>query len=287
MNFYGKHTKEVAERIIEAFKEPEQLPKALAPVFIHRKDDKPCQQWSWHNQLLVALCGTVDARGFRQWNQVERKVKKGAKALWILAPCMKKVTEKDGGGDEKTRQLIYGFKSIPVFAVEDTEGEPLPESDDKYDSWAKQLPLLAVADEWGIHVDTFSHHGENPLGYYRYASNGNQAIMLGTENLSTWAHEMVHAADHRVGGLKEAKWHKEIVAELGGAVLLECLGMSSEADLGGAFSYVQSYAQSEKKDIVKACIEVLGRVCECVKLVLDTAESTIATTQPAELSATA
>ena len=287
MKMVGKHTKEVAERIVEAFKNPEQLPKALAPVFIHRKDDKPCRQWSWHNQLVVALCGTVDARGFRQWNQVERKVKKGSKALWILAPCIKKITEKDDVGEEKARQVIYGFRSIPVFAVEDTEGEPLPESDDKYDSWVKELPLLEVAEGWGIHVDTFTHHGGNPLGYYRFGSNGNQAVMLGTENLSTWAHEMVHAADHRVGGLKEAKWHKEIVAELGGAILLECLGMTHDADLGGAFSYIQSYAQSEKKDTVKACIEVLDRVCNCVKLILDTAESTATTTQPAELPATA
>jgi len=287
MKMIGKHTKEVADRIMEAFRNPDQLPKALAPVFIHRKDDKPCRQWSWHNQLVVALCGSVDARGFRQWQQVNRKVKKGAKALWILAPCMKKITEKDDAGDEKARQVIYGFKSVPVFAAEDTEGEPLPVCDDRYDSWVKELPLMEVAEEWGIHVDTFTHHGGNPLGYYQFGSNGNQAVMLGTENLSTWAHEMVHAADHRVGGLKEAKWHKEVVAELGGAVLLECLGMSSDADMGGAFDYIQSYAISAKKDVVKACIEVLDRVCNCVKLILDTAESTTTNTQPAELSATA
>jgi len=287
MRMIGKHTKGVGERIVEAFRNPEQLPKALAPVFIHRKDDTPCRQWSWHNQLIIALCGTVDAPGFRQWNQVERNVKKGAKALWILAPCVKKLTEKNDAAEEKTRQVVYGFRSIPVFAVEDTEGEPLPQSDDRYDSWVKELPLTEVAESWGINVGTFSHHGGNPLGYYRHASSGNQAVMLGVENLSTWAHELVHAADHRVSNLKGEKWHKEIVAELGGAILLECLGMTHDADLGGAFSYIERYAAEAKKDTVRACIQVLDRVCNCVKLILDTAESTATTALPAELSATA
>ncbi len=272
MKLFGKKTHQVAERIIDAFKNPEQLPKALAPVFIHRNDDVPCRKWSWHNQLIVALCGTVDARGFRQWNQVGRNVKKGCHALWILAPCLKKITDKDEAGEKRTRQVIYGFRSVPVFAVEDTEGEPLPENDDRYDSWVKELPLLEVAEEWGINVDTFSHHGGNPLGYYRHASDGSQAIMLGTENLSTWAHEMVHAADHRVGGLKEAKWHKEVVAELGSATLLKCLGLEPDADLGGAFAYIERYAQTAQIPTVKACLNVLDRVCESVKLILDTAE---------------
>ncbi len=287
MRTYGKHTREVAERIVDAFRHPECLPKALSPLFIHRKNDVPCRRWSWHNQLLVALCGTVDARGIRQWNKAGRKVKKGTSAIWILAPCVKKLTEKDDHGDERERQVIYGFRSVPVFAAEDTEGDALPTGDDQYDSWVKELPLTEVAEAWGVNVGTFSHQGENPLGYYRYASNGNQAVMLGVENLSTWAHELVHAADHRVTNLKGEKWHKEIVAELGGAILLECLGMSHDADLGGAFEYIERYARDAKVDTVRACIQVLDRVCNCVKLILDTAESTATTEQPGELPASA
>jgi len=77
---------------------------------------------------------------------------------------------------------------------------------------------------------------------------------------------------HRLGGLKEAKWHKEIVAELGSAILLECLGHSHDADLGGAFEYIESYATGAKKPVVKACTDVLDCACNCVKLILDTAE---------------
>jgi len=273
MRAFGKHTQEVAERIVDAFKHPEQLPAALAPIFIRRQDDVPCRKWSWHNQLLVALCGTVDARGIKQWNQAGRKVKKGCSAIWILAPCVKKITEKDDDGRERERKIIYGFRSVPVFASEDTEGEPLPSSDDRYDAWVQELPLMEVAKAWDITVGTYSGGDSTPLGYFR-ASGPSQAVMLGVENLSTWAHEMIHAADHKLAGAQEKsdRAYKEIVAELGGAVLLECVGKSQDADLGGAYQYIQRYAEEAKKEPVRVCIEVLDRVCNCVKLILDTAE---------------
>ena len=156
-----------------------------------------------------------------------------------------------------------------MFRVEETEGEPLPENE--YAVWIKELPLIEVAESWNVHVDTTSYHSGGPLGYYRYGS-ASQAIVLSTENESTWLHELTHAADHRVGGLKEAKWHKETVAELVAAVLAQCLGLEYESDLGGAYAYIESYAPREGIPAIRACINVLNRVCACVNLILDEAE---------------
>ena len=272
MKLYGKHTSAVAARILDAFRQPERLPKALAPVFIHRADDVPCRKWSWHNQLIAALSGTTDARGIRQWNAVGRKVVKGSKSIWILAPCTKRIAKKDDDGEETARTVIYGFRSVPVFAVEDTDGEPLPETDDGYAEWVQQLPLIEVAEAWGIHVGSYTHTGDSPLGYYQHGSAVGQAIMLGTENLSTWTHELVHAADHRLTNLAGRKSHKEIVAELGGAIVLECLGMPHDADLGGAFNYIERYVRDENIPTVKACIQVLDRICNAVQLIFDEAQ---------------
>ena len=285
MKLYG-YAQSVSQRIVDTFKQPELLPTALAPIFIHRKDDIPCRKWSWHNQLIAALSGTMDARGFRQWDEVSRKVKKGSKAIWILGPCVKKVKDRNAQGEDSERRVLYGFRAIPVFAVEDTEGEALPATDNQYDAWVQNLPLLEVAQAWGLTVGTYSGSDTTPLGYFQYGARG-QAVMLGVENLSTWAHEMVHAADHRLAQGAQDRAHKEIVAELGGAVLLECLGMSQDADLGGAYNYIQAYAQGAKKDMVRACIEVLDRVCNCVKLILDTAETLPASAELPELRATA
>lgn len=270
MKMYGRAS-EVAERIVEAFKHPENLPAALAPIFIHRNDDAPCRRWSWHNQLLVILSGTSDARGMKQWNAVKRKVKKGSSAVWILAPCMKTLKEKDEDtGEEQKRNLLYGFKAVPVYRVEDTEGEPLPGNEEQ-ESWISGLPLVDVAKTWGINVDTYSHHGAAPLGYFQSGRRG-KAIMLGVENLSTFAHELCHAADERLHTLRDKTPMLEIVAELGGAILLECIGEHMESDLGGAYQYVERYAEQMGKPPVRACIDLLDRVCNVVSLILDEAE---------------
>ncbi len=114
---------EAANDVLRAFQNPNSLPVPLAQVFVHRKDNVPCRAWSWRNQLITALHGHPDARGFRQWEQVGRHVKKGAKAFYILSPCMKTVEEK-GTGDKK--KVIYGFKGTAVFGFDQTDGKLLP-----------------------------------------------------------------------------------------------------------------------------------------------------------------
>lgn len=274
MKLHGKNAKAVAERIVDAFRNPERLPKALAPVFIHRKDDIPCRAWSWHNQLLVVLSNTSDARGFRQWQQAGRQVKKGAKALYILGPCMKRVRKEGADGkDTIDMKVLVGFRAIPVFAIEDTEGEPVPAGDPKYAEWVQQLPLVEVAKSWGIHVNTYSHREGGPLGYYQATSSGSQAIMLADERVTTWLHELVHAAEGKLGVLKEgAKWQRETVAEFGSAILMELLGIEDQPDLGGAYKYIASHAQQTNVPVVRACFQVLERTCNAVQLILDEAQ---------------
>ena len=137
--FYRK-AEEAASRIVEAFRAG-NLPKALAPVFVRRRDDVPCRAWSWSNQLLTALSGHSDARGYRQWQAVGRHVKKGEKAFHILCPCVGKKTDVDPGtGQEKERTWIYGFTSAPVFGLSQTDGDPLPGPDPAVARWLESLP---------------------------------------------------------------------------------------------------------------------------------------------------
>jgi hypothetical protein len=258
--FHGK-AQQVAEAILRAFQEPARLPAALAPIFIRRRDSVPCAAWSWGNQLIVALHGHSDARGFRQWQQVNRYVREGERAIHILAPVIRKVTE-----DDEERLVAVGFRAMPVFGLEQTDGEPVPTGDEAVDAWLASLPLREVAAEWGIGVQAFN--GGRRLGSFRPGQ-----IALGVQNLSTWCHELVHAADHRNGNLKELgqHWRSETVAELGGAVLLKILGHDDAADLGGCWGYISSYSQAAKIHPFTACQRVLKRTCDAVALILDTA----------------
>jgi hypothetical protein len=262
MKFYEK-AEEAAKQIVEAFQSPNRLPEPLAQVFVHRNDGSPCRSWSWRNQFIVAIHGHSEARGFRQWEQVGRRVQKGEKAFYILSPVTKLVVDEDTG--EKKR-LFYGVRGTPVFGYDQTEGDPLPKIDSQ--DWLRTLPLREVADEWGLSVESYNGSGGLRLGAY-----SKEGIALGVHNLSTWAHELVHAADDRNGSAAGSpKWKREVVAELGGATLLCLLGQDHDADLGGCWEYVQRYATPHGGDLTEICGTLIERTCEAVALILDTAE---------------
>ena len=268
MKYFGR-AELVAEKIVDSFKTG-SIPKALAPVFVRRKDGVPCRSWSWGNQLLCILFGTQDARGIKQWNAVGRKVAKGSKAFDILVPLMRSVTVNDPvSGEERTAQVLYGFGTAPVFPVECTEGPELPKIDEDVMHWLNSLPLIEVARAWVLDVDAYNGLTGAPKG--KYARN--KAIAVGVKNLATWAHELIHAADDRLGNLTERgqHWRSEIVAELGGAILLEALGHEYESDRGGCYEYVQAYAQEVGLEPVQACMSVLKRTCDAVNLLLSEA----------------
>ncbi|MBX3053831.1 MAG: hypothetical protein KF753_20295 [Caldilineaceae bacterium] len=266
MKFYGK-AEETGQMILRAFQSG-SVPSALAPLFIQSSQERYCACWSWLNQLLVALHGYSDARTYKGWQDVQRQVRKGEKAFNIFEPV--RVTVQDETTNEE-RVIVIGYKTGPRFGLEQTDGEPLPGTE-QIQQFIDSLPLLAVAQAWGIRVSTYSGKEGKAHGYFRTRGNEAEAIALGVENLSTWAHELVHAADHRLGNLTEKgqHWRSETVAELGGCILLHMLGRPTEADSGGAWNYIQHYAQANDLDPLNACVEVLNRTCQAVSLIMQT-----------------
>ena len=255
----------VAETILEAFRSGE-LPKALAQVFLNPiPEGSPMAKWSWRNRLLVALRGERDARGFRQWKRIGRSVKKGERAFHILGPVTRTIEEADEAtGEVEEKQIVTAFVSIAVFGLSQTEGDPLPDSEATF---IEALPVIEVARAWEIEVTAVAFHsGLGTLGTYRPGR-----ITLSVENLSTWGHELVHCADDRLGNRATSpKAEREIVAELGGAVLLECLGYEVESDRGGAWDYIQHHAETSSQAF-QLCAELLDRTCAAVSLILTTA----------------
>ena len=266
MKFYGQAT-ETASKILEAFQSG-NVPAALANVFIRWDDGSPCRKWSFSNQLLTAIAGHDDARGFRQWQEVGRSVKKGEKSFQILVPLSKKFEREYESGETEAGYAVYGFKTAAVFGCDQTEGDPIPAREESR-KFIDSLPLIEVASEWGLRVATYCGDERGPAGKYAPGT----AIALGVENLSTWAHELIHAADDRnQGGLKAGQQlDQEVVAEFGGAVLLEMLGMADASDRGGCWQYVAAYAAAAKKEPLAVCQILLDRTCKAVALIMETA----------------
>jgi len=262
---------EVAAQILDAFKSG-AVPKALAVTFLARNHVSPCSRWSWRNRLIVALRGHADARGFRQWQEVGRRVRAGEHALLILGPCHvkdnRRSRETDETSSDEPGMKLVGFRCIPVFGYDQTEGEPLPELE-KASAFLETLPLFEVAHSWGLVVKAVVPGGR--LGYYRSGIE----IGLAVENFATWTHELVHAADDRMGNLTRSggqRLDNEVVAELGGAILLECLGYTVDSDRGGAYKNIELYCQKHERDLFAVCSELLDRTCAAVDLILKTAE---------------
>lgn len=266
MQFYGK-SQEVSNRLIESFRSGD-IPAALSQIFIENPD-VPCSKWSWNNRILVALGETMDARGFKQWLEVGRCVKKGSKAIHILAPITRK--RKDANGDDS--YFVVGFKAIPVFRIEDTEGDPVERPE--VVNFLESLPLREVADHWEVSVNAFSGEAAGFHGYYQYSDSG-EAIALGVENISTFLHELMHCADNKCGNLVKGKGQEvsnEVVAEMGGAVLATMLGYETEADMGGAWEYILHYSDGSKEKAISNLMKFLDRMCQAIDLILTTAES--------------
>jgi hypothetical protein len=74
--------KEVLEGILAKF-ESGDIPKAVT-ISSFPMDDMPSSNWSFLNKLIMYLEGTMDARCFRQWQQIGRSVKGGSKAFYII-----------------------------------------------------------------------------------------------------------------------------------------------------------------------------------------------------------
>jgi len=255
----NEKARQALQSIIQSFENgdiPEVIAYSTFPI-----PNIPAAKWSLLNRMLMFIAGTMDARGFRQWQEVRRHVKKGAKAFTILAPRFLK-KHPDDGDEKEERTLLAGFLAVPVFKVEDTEGEPL----DYQQIELPKLPLIEVAQRWGISVKAIP-------GNYLYAgcfSQERKEIALATKEESIFFHELAHAAHQRILGelQKGQDWRQEIVAELAAASLCKIVGKTSKF-LGNSYQYIEKYAAQANLTPWQGCIRVMGEVERVLNLILE------------------
>lgn len=257
---------EACDRLLEMFRSG-QLPPAVARTTIQAQNSElPSSKWSLGNRLLMLLNGTDDARGFRQWEQAGRRVKKGAKALYILGPCTKLISEKviDEGKEEKQEEklIITGFRGIPVFRYEDTEGEELihPEY-----SPTELPPLADVAEAFGIAVK----YGPFTKRFYGCYRPSKDEILLCTHDVDTFFHELAHGVHNTIRPLQGGQnADQEIVAETVAAVLCEMYGYQGYIYHG--YEYIKHYAKADNgPETAKAVMRVLADVQKVLELILN------------------
>jgi len=267
----NERIRQATEKLRDMFASDE-LPRAVAQTLLQPKPgDAPSRRWSLGNRLLMYLAGTSDARGYRQWEAAGRRVKRGAKAFYIFAPLTRKVTETvtvtNGEGEEeeqeRERVVVTGFRPVPVFRVEDTEGEPLEETD--Y-SPPELPPLYDVAEAYGLSVRYVPADGRYRGAYVP----GTGEIILCTHDVRTFFHELAHAAHFRVSDVQPAARdpYLETVAETAAAVL--CILYDVQGYVPHSREYIEHYARGE--NALTAMLKVISDVQKVLEDILSTAE---------------
>jgi len=281
----NERVRQIGEEILAAFQEG-RVPEAVAKLFITPPSDSrvPSVRWSWSNRLHAVLMGHRLAAGFRQWEELGRKVKKGEKAFYILRPWLQEAREDDPESDVQARErVVVGFAPVPVFGYDQTEGRPLAEMEEQ-ERFLDSLPLVEVARSWGLAVVTFVTDDPAYLGHYRYGKEGGIRIAVAVENPVVWAHELVHAADHRLKTLTEKggqQLDNEVVAQLGASILLEALGLEDDSDRGTSYRYIETYCKKHGVSMLTICNALLERTCAAVSHLLETAQQLASAEQAA------
>ncbi len=255
----NERVRAVLETILERFKSGD-IPKAIAYA-LFPIPKIPSASWSLLNRIMMLFGGTTDARGIRQWNSVGRKVKRGAKAIYILVPRYATVK---GEGDEEEARILRGFLAKPVFRVEDTKGEELV-----YDRASVPLPnypLLEKAREWNITVSAIPRQS-TILGAY---CGQRKEIQLASRDEIIFFHELSHAAHERViQNLRPGQhWDQEVVAQLAAQTLCFLVGKDGSDMLGNSYVYIERYAKKAGLTPIAACLRVLDDVEKVLNLIL-------------------
>jgi hypothetical protein len=239
----GKQAKvrESIDRLLEVFagEAEEVLPDVVAKsLIIRQQGDAPCSAWSLGNQVIMLANDTEDARGYKQWQEAGRTVKKGAKSFCILAPNTRKVREKDPEtGEEVERVRVTGFRGVPVFRYEDTEGDPVEPPD-----YAPLTlpPLVDVAASLGVKVD-YAPSSVEVLGVYIPKA---RRIRLYSTSARVFFHELAHAAAIEADGARKpgsiGNADEEVVADTVAAVL--CLLYGFEYELPSCRKYIEKHS---------------------------------------------
>lgn len=250
------HVKEAMATLLKMFEEG-NLDKVARAVF--KGNQIPSDNWSFLNRILMYLSNTEDARGFNQWKQAGRYIKKGSHAFYILAPMFKKVI------DEKTleeKQILAGFKGIPVFRFEDTEGAPIISEGLKLDV---PFEFNGIIQELGLKIDAVRFNG----AVYGSYNPIRKEIKLASPEIDVFLHELSHAVDDRLNGLKAGQRNdQEVTAEFSGAVIGYLMGY--KLPMGNVKSYIEHYS-------FKELMNCLGRIEKVVCYVI---ERTGAVNQP-------
>jgi hypothetical protein len=193
----------------------------------HLKTQAVFHAYSFNNTcLIINQCPEASSvAGFHAWKKLNRTVKKGEKGIRILAPMVHKEAE-------DPEAVRVSFRSVAVFDVSQTEGEPLPEIVNRLEGDDNGVldALKGFAASKGFRVVEADLGETNGSCSYRspitITLNPNRSLL---QQAKTLAHELGHALLHCGENYTghDAKSAMELEAESVAFIVLQHFGVDS------------------------------------------------------------
>jgi hypothetical protein len=223
-------------------------------------------RYSFHNQLLIAMQrpDATHVAGFRAFLALNRCVRKGEKAIRILAPMSVPAAPERSAqapAPDARQQQRMVFRAVPVFDVSQTDPlpgkEPVPLDSPaepiRGDSHANLLPSLsALAADLGYTVSTRALNGSADgwcdarqheiVVNARLAANAQVRILV---------HEIAHALG--IGYKQYGRSRAEVIVDTVTFIVCGSIGLDTSGSSGpyiagwgedGALDAIRSYAQT-------------------------------------------
>ncbi|MCX9085485.1 MAG: hypothetical protein OIN87_11900 [Candidatus Methanoperedens sp.] len=185
---------------------------------------------------------------------------KGSKGFYILGPVFRKIKEEKTTASSETgtneKEILAGFRGIPVFRCEDTDGAPLI-----YENFKVDIPceFNGIIQELGLKVVPVRF-----CGAYGSYNPVNKNIGLASPDIEVFLHELCHAVDDRQNGLKPGqRKDQEVIAEFGAAVIGHLMGY--KIPLGNVREYIENYSFRELLNSLSRIEKVVNFVIERTK----------------------
>lgn len=234
--------------------------------------------YSFNNTLLIALQkpSATYVAGFNSWkNNFKRYVNKGEKGIQILAPAPYKTSIEMEKIDPKTKKPVLGadgkpvtemvevikpyFKTVYVFDVSQTSGEPLPTiatelkaNVENFNQFYKSLEM----------VSPFPMEKENiTSGAKGYCDPENKRIAINegmseAQTIKTAVHEISHSILHAIDGDKKDKRTREVEAESIAFVVSNHFGIDTS---DYSFGYIAGWSSGKELKELKNSLDTIQK----------------------------
>jgi N-terminal domain of anti-restriction factor ArdC len=227
--------------------------------------------YSFGNVLEIARQKPNATRvaGMYAWNQLGRRVKKGEKAIRILAPIIGVQRRKDEEAEKditkQNTRVLVGFRSASVFDVSQTDGADLPELHEVTGDVGESRERLVSFIEAQSITLVYNEKIAPALGI---SYGGRIAILPGqpeAEEFSTLvhelAHEMLHKAERRTATTKTVR---ETEAEAIAFVVSKAVGLKTGS---ASADYIHLYHGNAS--LLAESLEVIQRTSAVILAALE------------------